>query len=96
MDFDGVRYEFPHKNVIYWMKVAHKNVKIIKPIAIYIFIAGMIVISAMFLPRISDSTLLLIFGLYLPVISGIKELLHMHFAAFPALGCSLWEAERVL
>lgn len=40
MDFDGVRYEFPHKNVIYWMKVAHKNVKIIKSIAIYIFIAG--------------------------------------------------------
>lgn len=55
------------------------------PIAIYIFIAGMIAISAMFLPGISGSTLLLIFGLYLPVISGIKELLHMHFAAFPAL-----------
>ena len=55
------------------------------PIAIYIFIAGMIAISAMFLPGISGSTLLLIFGLYLPVISGIKELLHMHFEAFPAL-----------
>lgn len=55
------------------------------PIAIYIFIAGMIAISAMFLPGISGSTLLLIFGLYLPVISGIKELLHMNFSAFPAL-----------
>ncbi len=55
------------------------------PIAIYIFIAGMIAISAMFLPGISGSTLLLIFGLYLPVISGIKELLHMHFSVFPAL-----------
>lgn len=55
------------------------------PIAIYIFIAGMIAISAMFLPGISGSTLLLIFGLYLPVISGIKELLHMHFSTFPAL-----------
>ncbi len=55
------------------------------PIAIYIFIAGMVAISAMFLPGISGSTLLLIFGLYLPIISGIKELLHMHFSAFPAL-----------
>ena len=55
------------------------------PIAIYIFIAGMIAISAMFLPGISGSTLLLIFGLYLPVISGIKELLHMNFSVFPAL-----------
>lgn len=55
------------------------------PIAIYIFIAGMVAISAMFLPGISGSTLLLIFGLYLPVISGIKELLHMNFSAFPAL-----------
>ncbi len=58
------------------------------PIAIYIFIAGMIAISAMFLPGISGSTLLLIFGLYLPVISGIKELLHMNFSAFPALSVS--------
>lgn len=59
--------------------------KLSLPIAIYIFIAGMIAISAMFLPGISGSTLLLIFGLYLPVISGIKELLHMNFSAFPAL-----------
>lgn len=59
--------------------------KISIPIAIYIFIAGMVAISAMFLPGISGSTLLLIFGLYLPVISGIKELLHMNFSVFPAL-----------
>lgn len=50
--------------------------------AIYIFIAGMIAISAMILPGISGSTLLLIFGLYLPVITGIKDILHLNFAPF--------------
>lgn len=55
------------------------------PLAIYIFVAGMIAISAMFLPGISGSTLLLIFGLYLPVITGIKELLHLNLSVFPAL-----------
>lgn len=50
--------------------------------AIYIFIVGMIAISAMILPGISGSTLLLIFGLYLPVITGIKDLLHLSFSSF--------------
>ena len=59
--------------------------KLSVPLAIYIFIAGMIAISAMFLPGISGSTLLLIFGLYLPVISGIKEFLHLNLAVFPGL-----------
>lgn len=55
------------------------------PLAIYIFVAGMIAISAMFLPGISGSTLLLIFGLYLPIISGIKEFLHLNLSVFPGL-----------
>ena len=55
------------------------------PLAIYIFVAGMIAISAMFLPGISGSTLLLIFGLYLPIITGIKEFLHLNISVFPAL-----------
>ncbi len=55
------------------------------PLAIYIFIAGMVAISAMFLPGISGSTLLLIFGLYLPVIAAIKEFLHLNLAVFPGL-----------
>ena len=53
--------------------------------AIYIFVAGAIAITAMVLPGISGSTLLLIFGLYLPIVSAIKEFLHMNFAYFPAL-----------
>lgn len=49
---------------------------------IYIFLVGMIAISAMILPGISGSTLLLIFGLYLPIINGIKDLLHFNLSSF--------------
>jgi len=49
---------------------------------IYIFLVGMIAISAMILPGISGSTLLLIFGLYLPIINGIKDLIHLNFSSF--------------
>ena len=52
-------------------------------LCIYVFIAAMIAISAMVLPGISGSTLLLIFGLYIPVINAIKELLHFNFAYLP-------------
>lgn len=51
----------------------------------YIFVAAMIAISAMVLPGISGSTLLLIFGLYIPIISAIKEILHLNFEYLPAL-----------
>ena len=51
----------------------------------YVFIVGAIAICAMILPGISGSTLLLIFGIYLPIITGIKDLLHMDFHAFPVL-----------
>lgn len=55
------------------------------PLAIYIFIAGMICISAMILPGISGSTLLLIFGLYIPVMNAIKETLRFNFSYISAL-----------
>lgn len=51
----------------------------------YIFVSAMIAISAMVLPGISGSTLLLIFGLYIPIISAIKEILHLNFEYLPAL-----------
>ncbi len=54
-------------------------------LGIYVFFVGMIAISAMVLPGISGSTLLLIFGLYIPIISAIKEFLHMNFSYFPIL-----------
>ena len=52
---------------------------------LYIFVAGMIAISAMVLPGISGSTLLLIFGLYLPTINYIKEFMHLNFEGVPFL-----------
>ncbi len=39
---------------------------------IYVFLVGMLAISAMVLPGISGSTMLLIFGLYIPVTTAIK------------------------
>ena len=52
-------------------------------LAIYIFVCGAIAICAMVLPGISGSTLLLIFGLYVPIISAIKEFLSFDFSYMP-------------
>lgn len=53
---------------------------------IKLFFIGMAAISAMFLPGISGSTLLLIFGAYMPVIAAIKGVLSMEFSYIPCLG----------
>lgn len=47
----------------------------------YLFftLTGMLGISAMVLPGISGSTILLIFGTYMPVMTGIIKLLHFDF-----------------
>lgn len=52
---------------------------------LYIFVAGMIAISAMVLPGISGSTLLLIFGVYMSTITYIKEFLSLNFEGVPFL-----------
>lgn len=52
---------------------------------IYVFLVGMIAISAMILPGISGSTILLIFGVYIPIITKIKELLSLNFKVLPIL-----------
>lgn len=54
-------------------------------LGIRLFLIGMIAISAMFLPGISGSTLLLIFGAYLPVISAIRGFLGLDFSYLPSL-----------
>ncbi|MDO5516551.1 MAG: DUF368 domain-containing protein [Clostridium sp.] len=54
-------------------------------LGIYVFIAGMVAISAMVLPGISGSTLLLIFGLYVPVVTAVKEVLTFNFEYLPIL-----------
>lgn len=50
---------------------------------IYIVLVGMIAISAMVLPGISGSTMFLIFGVYMPVMNAIKDLLHLDFSGLP-------------
>ena len=70
------------------MNLEHLNLRL----GIYVFLAGAIAISAMVLPGISGSTLLLIMGLYLPVITAIKDILHFDLGAFPTVfifGCGV-------
>ena len=54
-------------------------------LGIYLFIAGAIAICAMFLPGMSGSTLLLVFGIYIPIINGIKSALKLDLSAVPAM-----------
>ena len=39
-------------------------------LVLYLFFAGIVAISAMVIPGISGSTILLIFGLYVPIITS--------------------------
>lgn len=52
---------------------------------LYVFLAAMVAISAMILPGISGSTLLLIFGIYIPIITKIKNFLSFDFSVLPIL-----------
>ena len=63
------------------ISVEHLNITLV----LYIFVVAMIAISAMVLPGISGSTMLLIFGLYVPIISALKELLHFNFSYLPVI-----------
>lgn len=54
-------------------------------LCLYVFVVGMVAISAMILPGISGSTILLICGLYMPIISSIKEVLHFQLSYLPVL-----------
>lgn len=59
---------------------------------LYIMLVGMLAISAMVLPGISGSTMLYIFGVYMPVMNSIKDLLHFKLGGLPivmALGIGI-------
>ena len=73
--------------------VSHMNIGTV----IFVVLAGMCAISAMVLPGISGSTILLTFGLYMPVITGIKEFLHLNFASLLKYGglLSSTDSERL-
>ena len=53
--------------------------------AIYLCLAGVVAICAMFLPGISGSTILLILGIYIPVMEGVRQLLALNLAVVPGL-----------
>lgn len=63
------------------VNLAHLDFSLI----LYVFVSAMCAISAMVLPGISGSTLLLIFGLYVPIISAIKALMGFDFSYLPIL-----------
>ncbi len=52
---------------------------------VLLFLAGIVAISAMVLPGISGSTVLMIFGLYIPITTAIKDVLHLRLQYVPAL-----------
>lgn len=52
---------------------------------VLLFFAAMFAISAMVLPGISGSTILLVFGFYQPVMDAIRGILHFDFAYFVGL-----------
>ena len=54
-------------------------------LAVLLFFAGALAVSVMIIPGISGSTLLLIFGLYVPLISAVSALVHFDFSCLPAL-----------
>ena len=54
----------------------------------YVFLSGAVAITAMVLPGISGSTILLIAGVYLPAIQAVKTFLGFDFSVFPGL-CAL-------
>lgn len=54
----------------------------------YIFASGAVAITAMVLPGISGSTILLIAGVYLPTIQAVRTFQGLDFSVFPGL-CAL-------
>ena len=54
----------------------------------YLFLCGAVAITAMVLPGISGSSILLIAGVYLPTIQAVHSLMGLQLAVFPGL-CAL-------
>lgn len=52
---------------------------------LYIFLAGAVAITAMVLPGISGSSILLIAGVYLPAVQAVKAFLGLDFSVLPGL-----------
>ena len=55
------------------------------PSLLYIFLSGAVAITAMVLPGILGSSILLIAGVYLPAIQAVRSFLHMELSVLPGL-----------
>ena len=73
-------------------------------LAVYVFFAAMVAITAMVLPGISGSTLLLIFGLYVPIMGAVRAEMGLYMAYLPillvfaagvAVGCLLYTSMAI-
>lgn len=76
-------YMNPITSTGYSFSIRYENLNLV--LAVYIFITGMIAISAMVLPGISGSTILLIFGLYAPILNALKQVIKLNFDYLPAI-----------
>ncbi|MDO5845026.1 MAG: DUF368 domain-containing protein [Methanocorpusculum sp.] len=54
-------------------------------LVVFLFVSAIVAICAMVLPGISGSTILLIMGIYVPMISAVSSLAHLDFTYLPAL-----------
>ncbi len=54
-------------------------------LALILFIGGALAVSVMIIPGISGSTLLLVLGLYVPLISAVSAVAHLELVYLPAL-----------
>lgn len=51
----------------------------------YLFFSGVLAVSAMLLPGVSGSTMLLILGIYVPAISAVRGFLHLQMQYLPGI-----------
>ncbi len=75
---------------ITWLNVQHGSAAMDLSVfsgglAVKLFFIGVAAISAMFLPGISGSMILLIFVAYMPIMNALKDLMHGNEACLPAI-----------
>ena len=79
----AMTYFNPVTNVGHSFSLKFENLNLL--FIAYIFVSGMIAVSAMVLPGISGSTILLIFGLYAPILTGVEQLIRFNFTYLPSI-----------
>ncbi len=75
--------------IMYFNPVSHESsvdlAQISPGLGLFLFIAAVLAVSVMMLPGISGSTMLLIMGLYVPLISAVSAVVHLQLQYVPML-----------